>query len=351
MSNLSTHVLETFEFQAQACRSLGSPFTAQLCELLAQNLDDSTRFGARIINWPQTAKADALALRAAGALHWLARSGQARELATLFPPLETKPDVLWEAIAKAIERHDDALYDFLDSPPQTNEVSRSSALLGMALLLSKRFSMPLAIYEIGASAGLNLAFDRYHYILGNGEEREWGDADSLVHIESAWRGHVPDLEVELTIASRAGCDRNPLDPHDPESVERQLSYVWADQHQRIARISAASVAAASLPYHVDKADAADWVEAKLAEEPEAGIVRVFFHTIVWQYLPEATKERITAAFEKAGAAASNEAPLVWMYMEAEDHPAGAVLKQRVWPGGELETVGLADYHGRWVDWA
>lgn len=349
MSNMSGHVLDTFRYQASACRSLGSPFTAGLCDLLAANLDDNSRFGARILGWPESARADALALRACGALHWLARSGRARDLAALFPPLETKPEILWGAIEAAISRHDDILHDFLDSPPQTNEVARSSALLGMSLHLAARLKMPMALYEIGASAGLNLAFDTYHYELGG--DHEWGDADSLVTIESEWRGPVPPLEADLTIVSRAGCDRNPLDPHDSESVERQLAYIWADQYQRIGRVSAALAAAAAMPYAVEKADAADWVEAMLGADPEPGVARVFFHTIVWQYLSQSIKDRISAAFEAAGAAATADSPLIWMYMEAEDHPAGAILKQTVWPGGEIETVGLADYHGRWVDWA
>lgn len=350
MSNMNPHVLETFRFQAEACRSLGSPFTATLCDLLAERLTDSSRFGARILNWPPSARADAIALRAAGALHALARSGRARDLAQLYPPLEAKPDQLWAAIESAIEKHDDFLHDFLDSPPQTNEVSRSSPLLGMALRLTERREMPLALYEIGASAGLNLAFDTYHYDLG--DDREWGPGNALVNIESEWRGNIPPLDAKLEIASRAGCDRNPLDPHNPESVERQLAYIWADQHNRIGRVSAALSAAASMPYTVEKADAAEWVEARLAETPEPGVARVFFHTIVWQYLSQTTKDRITAAFELAGANATADSPLVWMYMESEDHPAGAILKQTVWPGsGELETVGLSDYHGRWVDWA
>ena len=68
MSNMNPHVLETFRFQAEACRSLGSPFTAALCDLLAERLTDSSRFGARILNWPDSARADAIALRAAGAI-------------------------------------------------------------------------------------------------------------------------------------------------------------------------------------------------------------------------------------------------------------------------------------------
>lgn len=349
MTNMSPHVLEAFKSQANACRGLGSPFTAMLCDMLVDRLDGDSRFGARILNWSDTAMVDAVPLRATGALHALARSGKARDLAALYPPLETKPEILWEAIAGAISRHDDFLHEFLDSPPQTNEVSRSSAVLGMSLKLAERFKMPLALYEIGASAGLNLAFDRYHYLLG--DDREWGDDKSTVHIESEWRGNLPNLDTELEIVSRSGCDRKPLDPHDPDSAERQLAYIWADQHRRIGRVSAALAAAANTPYQVDKADAADWVEQQLAERGEPGVARVFFHTIVWQYLSDEARDRIATAFAEAGAKATQETPLVWMFMESEDHPAGAVLKQTVWPGGVQETVGLSDYHGRWVDWA
>lgn len=349
MSNMSGHVLDAFQYQSDACRRLGSPFTANLCDLLAQNLDESTRFGARILNWSSSARADALPLRAAGALHALVRSGRARDLAALYPPLEAKPDALWAELSEAIADHDDMLHDFLDSPPQTNEVMRSSAILGMALKLAERFDMPLSLYEIGASAGLNLGFDSYHYIVG--EELEWGDTDALVHIESEWRGHLPNLETELEIASRAGCDRNPLDPGNPDSVERQLAYIWADQHARIQRVSAALAAAAARPHIIDKADAADWVETQLSRPPETGVARVFFHTIVWQYLSNTAKDRINAAFDAAGEAANEQTPLVWMHMEAGETPSGAILKQTVWPGGETETIGLSDYHGRWVDWA
>ncbi|WP_246018364.1 DUF2332 domain-containing protein [Pelagibacterium montanilacus] len=349
MTTMSGHVLDAFRHQADVCRELGSPFTAGLCALLAERLDEGSRFGARILNWPATARDDALPLRAAGALHSLVRSGRARSLAALYPPLEAKPDALWEALSEAISRHDDTLHDFLDSPPQTNEVMRSSPILGMALGVAERFRLPLALYEIGASGGLNLGFDRYHYALG--QDREWGDADAIVHIESEWRGTIPPLEAPLEISTRAGCDRNPLDPGNPDSVERQLAYIWADQHDRIQRASAALAAAAGRPSLIDKADAADWVEAQLSPAPETGVARVFFHTIVWQYLGDATKERMVTALEAAGEAAGETTPLVWMYMESDDHPAGAVLKRRTWPGGETETLGLADYHGRWVDWS
>lgn len=349
MSNMPQHVLETFDFQASACRVLGSPFTAMVCEILRDNIDDSTAFGRRLIEWPETAMTDAIALRAAGALHALARSGKARDLSGLYPPMETNAEALWPVMAEAIARNDESLNEFLDSPPQTNEVSRSSPILGMCLRISERYKMPLALYEFGASAGLNLAFDTFYYNLVN--DNEWGNPNALVVIKSEWRGKFPKPYTKLEVVSRAGCDRNPLDPQQPAAIERLLSYVWADQNTRIARLSSALTASNQMEYSVDKADAADWVEQKLAEPAIPGVARVFFHTIVWQYLTEHAKQRIMSAFEKAGAEATPETPLFLLSMETEGSPSGAVLTERSWPTGQLITHGLSDYHGRWVDWA
>src|SRR5579885_256979 len=51
---------------------------------------------------------------------------------------------------------------------QTNEVTRCSNLLPAFELISRRAGrQPLALIEVGASAGLNLNWDRYRYRYGN----------------------------------------------------------------------------------------------------------------------------------------------------------------------------------------
>ncbi|MFI5410753.1 DUF2332 family protein [Kaistia sp. UC242_56] len=67
-------LLKAFQSQAGSCRKLGSPFTAEICELLAEHLDDSSGFGRRILGWPRDPFADALALRAAAGFHALKRA-------------------------------------------------------------------------------------------------------------------------------------------------------------------------------------------------------------------------------------------------------------------------------------
>src|SRR5215475_7237968 len=110
---------EALNRQAASCRYLGSPFTALLCDLLADHLTGDSCFARRILEWPGDPVSDALALRAAGALHALARSG-CDALKRAYPPQQAEPDALLAGIAAAIRDHDAFLNDRLDSAPQTN---------------------------------------------------------------------------------------------------------------------------------------------------------------------------------------------------------------------------------------
>ncbi|BCP53155.1 hypothetical protein K32_17720 [Kaistia sp. 32K] len=347
MAKLTGDRLQAFERQAAACRSLGSPFTADVCEILAERLDETSRFGRRILDWPGNPVADALALRAAAGFHALKRAGRSDALLAAYPPAPTDRDALADALASAITENDDFLHDWLDSPPQTNEVARSSVLLGGALILGQEIGLPLAWYEIGASMGLNLGFDRYRYALG---ALDWGTTDSTVQIRSEWRGATPDTGAPLRIADRAGCDVSPLDPGSKADRERLLAYIWADQAERLARAGAALDVAASAPWRVEKADAVAWVARRFAPPSPAGVARVLVHTIMWQYLPEATQSAVTATLQAAGRSATAEAPVAWLRMEADSQPGTASVRLTIWPDGSEREIGRADFHGRFVDW-
>jgi hypothetical protein len=340
-------VLKSFQRQAEACRKLGSPFTALLCEVLVERLSRESAFGRRIVDWPGDPGTDALPLRATGSLHALARSGRLPALTAAYPPRDVDGAELWRALQQAISQEDGFLAGYLDSPPQTNEVARSGIILGACLAIAEWAKLPLAIAEIGSSGGLNLGFDRYRYDLGG---REWGNADAAVAIRCRWDGAHPPLDAPLRIAQRAGCDRNPLDPSSPVDRERLLSYVWPDQAERFARTRAALDVADRAPWSIARADAADWVEQKLAEPSTKGVARVLMHTIVWQYLSPETKSRIEAAMQRSAEAAGPDAPLVWLRVEYDGNPEGAGISLTLWPGGTAHRLGLADFHGRSVQW-
>jgi hypothetical protein len=341
-------IRKDFHRQSLACTALGSPFTGRVCALLAERLTDDTAFGHRILNWPGQPQRDVLPLRATGALNALSRSGRAATLAAAYPPHEADNETLAAAIAEGIAAHDAFLAGFLDSPPQTNEVARSGSLLGGALHLAAMTRLPVDLYEIGSSAGLNLGFDRYAYKLGG---ENWGRAGEGVHIEQQWSGALPPLDAPLAIRSRHACDRNPLDPSSEETRERLMAYCWPDQMARKQRLEAALESAARSGFRVENADAADWVERHFARPGTPGGVRLLMHSIVWQYLPAEVAARIAAAMEKAGTAATPDAPVAWLRVEPESNQAPtAAVKLTLWPTGETRTLGQADFHGRFTRW-
>ncbi|HZV10918.1 MAG TPA: DUF2332 family protein, partial [Novosphingobium sp.] len=92
---------------------------------------------------------------------------------------------------------------------------------------------------------------------------------------------------------------------------------------------------------------------RLATAQPDDSTRVLYHSIVWQYLPEPTKARITAAMEAAGARATPARRLAWLRLETNRTTFRHELRLRIWAGaGEEEEAFLATAHahGAWVEW-
>jgi hypothetical protein len=346
-SDPSVAVLRNLEAQAAICDSLGSPFSAKVCRALAEGLDRSTATGRRALGWPGDATSDALALRLMGALHALVLSGADDGLAAVYPPRQVSDGRLREALAEAIGRHDERLCRGLDSVPQTNEVARSAMLLPGFLEVARKTGLPLEIAEIGASAGLNLNFDRCHYRYG---AAEWGDPASPVQLAPELRGKLPPLDGVLTILARSGCDIAPVDLSDKAARLRLRSFIWADQAARLQRLDAAIGLALAAPVTVVQADAAAFTRQKLAARSE-GSTFVVFHSAMWDYMPHQTRDATKTAIREAGAAATERSPLAWLSVEplAAGAPH-AVLRLAIWPSGETRRLAACDHHGRWIEW-
>ena len=344
-------VREAFAQQAAICTRAGAPFTGQVCALIAGRLDRKTAVGRRVLDWAGVAshEGDALPLRLAGGFHALARSGRAPGLSALYPPGPAgDDDVLWDELTQAMLAHEPDLMPWLDRPPQTNEVGRSAALMAGLLVAADRFGLPFAIYELGASAGLNTRMDRYGYRLG---QTRAGDATSPVQLEPIWIGASPP-EASVCIVRRAAVDRHPLDVCDPETRVRLGGYVWADQHERLARLEAALDLAVGDPVTIDQDDAADWLERTLATQSEPGLCRVVMHTIAFQYFSATSQRRIVDRFQAVGALATRDAPLIWLSFEASasGYERRPELMLTAWPGGEPERLAICQPHGAEIEW-
>jgi hypothetical protein len=332
-----TAIPAAFRGQAKACAALGSPLMARLMAGLADQLAPGDPVADRVLGWQgdPSSKADSVPLRLAGGLHALVLTGADPDLAAAYASGGDPT----EAALAAIRAHPDHLLHWLTSPPQTNEVRRSAVLIAAAHWLTARFGLPLILSELGASAGLNLLWDHYALTV---QGQTFGPAKPALTLTPDWTGALPP-QAPPTIVDRRGTDLNPLDPATDRL--RLLAYLWADQPDRITRTRAALDLAARTRPQVDRADAADWLESRLAT-PTPAALHLVVHTVAWQYFPPATQARALAAMDAAG----RDAPLARLSMEADSQIPGAAITLTLWPSGETLSLGRADFHGRWVDW-
>ncbi|MBN8840781.1 MAG: DUF2332 domain-containing protein [Sphingomonadales bacterium] len=336
---------DAFHIQEFYCRHMDAPMYARLCAAIADGLTRESRTGARVLDWSGEPTREALPLRLCGGLHALVRAGRDAGLAAVFAGEVTEPAAIAAAVNAALIAHDDTIFSWLDGPPQTNEPGRSGALIVGLMEIARRHGPKIELLEIGSSAGLNLLIDRYAFDLGG---VRLGPADSPVTIRPEWRGEPP-APVDLDIVSVRGCDVQPLDATDPAVETRLLAYVWPETPARAARLGHAIAMQRARGVDLVRADAADWLEARLAEPQAAGVTRVLMHSVVWQYLPEDSANRIRAAMAAAGARATAERPLGWVMMEPNRAFAQQIVRVKSWPGhDEWDVLATAHAHGTWV---
>lgn len=345
------HVLAHLNEQAGFCELFGSPFTGELIRRFATDLEAGGPTAAIVGDWPSNPRADALALRLAGALHAAALEGRDPALTQLYPNARAdwRMDGVWPVARAFLAREREWVAAFIQSAPQTNEVRRSIALLAGFLAFAKEWRGPIDMLEIGASAGLNLSWDRFRY---QTQSWSWG-GDSPVEIDTNWSGVTPDIDVQPNVRHRAACDLNPLDINDPAQLLRLRSYIWPDQPERLARFDGAVALARQAQVKVERADAAVWLKQKLASRARDAAT-IVYHSIFLQYPPREARAAIVDAIQEAGKSATAEAPVAWVRLEPEALTDGVrdsvrmVVDLTTWPGGERRVLAYTDGHVRAV---
>ena len=242
----------------------------------------------------------------------------------------------------------------------TNEVGRS-AIVGLALIaVAERFGEPLALVDVGCSAGLNLLCDRYR--LDYGAAGATGPADAAVTIDCEVVGGEPPIASELPpIAERVGIDADPVDVTDEEQARWQLALVFPDTN-RMPRTRRALEEVVRTPPRIVQGDAVDTVSAVLRELRADHIAVV---TTTWTAAYLAPARRIE--FRERLADVSRTRRVAWISAEGQgvidlfedvDVPYDAhgtqasVLGLALFERGDVTTelLGFVHPHGSWVDW-
>jgi hypothetical protein len=195
---------------------------------------------------------------------------------------------------------------------QTNEPARCGTLLPALA----RLPQPLALLEVGASAGLTLLVDKYSYDY-DGHVVTGTDSRAPV-LRCQPRGPVPLPERVPEVAWRAGLDLNPLDVTDDDDVRWLECLVWPGEGDRAARLAAAIETARRQPPAVHRGDLLSDVPAVISQAPRDATL-VIFHSAVLNYVSAPQRAEFARTVRDLGAVwLSNEAPGVLPGIPAAD---------------------------------
>jgi len=223
---------------------------------------------------------------------------------------------------------------------QTNEAARCATLLPVLAGLPE----PLALIEVGASAGLTLLPDRYSYDY-DGHRITGTDPDAPV-IRCAVSGPVPLPDRVPVICWRAGLDLNPLDVTDDDDMRWLSCLLWPGEAGRTERLAGAIATARRDPPVIHRGDLLTDLPGLAAQAPPEATL-VVYHSAVLAYVGPAARQRFAATVRGLGAVwLSNEAPGVVSGVTSEERDDGGFVVVR--DGQTL--LALADGHGSWLQW-
>ncbi|HEV7204763.1 MAG TPA: DUF2332 domain-containing protein [Jatrophihabitans sp.] len=249
----------------------------------------------------------------------------------------------WPAFrAFALDRWDDVTATMAVKRTQTNEPRRCATLLPVLAGLPG----PLALLEVGASAGLCLYPDRYGYRYESDiGTHALGDGPRL---DCRTTGAVPLPAAVPTVAWRAGLDLNPLDVRDDEDVRWLEALIWPEQTDRFGLLRDAVTIARRDPPRIVAGDLLTDLTPLAAEAPP-GATLVVFHSAVLAYVDRDGR----LAFADLVRRLAEQRPTVWVSNEAPGVVAGTERPgehRRFVLARDGLPVALTGPHGHTIDW-
>lgn len=218
--------------QKRICRDAGSPtYVALIDELSHQLLRDVGCGSDVLMSDHHEPGRSALFLRLLAAVNRVIQENPDAELRLCYPTLGGTVSLARavEAFRHELETNGEQILAEMRHAVQTNEVGRSAPISAAMNHVAGVTGLPLQLREPGASAGLNLFFDRYYVEYGNSG---WGDPASPVRLTNYFETEPP-RSTNLEIADRVGCDSSPLDAARPSTLRLLSSFIWPEQTSRL----------------------------------------------------------------------------------------------------------------------
>ena len=238
--------------------------------------------------------------------------------------------------------HRNRIIQYLESRMvQTNEVGRCAYLLpGFLTIAAENPGQPLALLDVGGSAGLNLNWDQYRYRYSSGDD--YGPADSKVVIECDARNGLPELPTAFPqVSFRIGIDLEPVDLSDDGEYRWMQALIWPEHGDRSTLLSAAREIWLQARPTVLQGDAVELLPDALAEAPKDSALCVF-HCPALNQFPAEARERFDAILRETSARRT-------VYHIPSE---GQRVSLRRIVRGKATTLLRArrQVHGKWIAW-
>jgi len=334
------HLSERFRLFAETECQDSSPLYAALCQGIAQDealLDIAAR----------SAPGQPVPNLLLASVHYLLSHQTSHALAGYYPTFATTPcppTDAFPAFRQFVSANREDVLSLLQTRlVQTNEVRRCAYLFPAISLAASAFERrPLALVEIGTSAGLNLLWDQYRYSYGGSQI--FGNAASPVHVASSFRGRSPSILSAplLPISHRIGLDLNVIDTSDIDQVAWLRALIWPEHHERRDLIDAALRVPRRAELDMRTGDGFSMLSG-LAEEISEESLLCVYHTHVANQISNDERARFLRTIETLGA----KRDVVHIFNNIKPH-----LHLTAYRSGRLIDLPLAstDGHARWIEW-
>lgn len=282
-----------------------------------------------------------------GTIHYLLLSGKEHDLKEFYPSLVENPrnsQDSFQSFKDFCRLHSQEIEKIVKAKlVQTNEVRRCAYLYPVFAWIFQQTEKPLALIEIGTSAGLQLLWDKYSYTYGTGET--FGNPASNVHLSSEIKGgHVPILPPEMPpVASRTGVDLHINDLNNGEDFLWLKSLIWPEHRERRTLFEQAAQCVKDNPISLIEGDGVDLLPNLIEGIPDEHSICVF-HTHVANQMPADVKENLLRKIKASG----QSRDIFHIYNNIQDR--NLHLDYYLDSKENKKLVGQTEGHGHWFTW-
>ncbi|MCC3356041.1 DUF2332 domain-containing protein [Bacillus sp. REN16] len=282
-----------------------------------------------------------------GAVHYLLLQGMDHPLREFYPSLVKNPRKVEESFLPfknfCLTFSEEIVQLLKEKLVQTNEVRRCSYLFPAFQSIYDIAKKPLALIEIGTSAGLQLLWDQYSYSYGT--DKVYGNKDSALHITAEVRGDkTPNLQDFIPpVAARIGIDLHPIDLRDNENALWLKALIWPEHHERRALFEKAAEYVKANELRLIKGNGVELIRDLSSEIPKEYAVCVF-HTHVANQMPSNVRTSLLEQVQRIGAVRE----IFHLYNNILDRN---LHLDYYLDGKEYKNVvGETEGHGSWFTW-